>query len=133
MVWASQVVLIVKNPPASAGDSGDTGSIPGSGRSPGEVNGNPLQYSCLENTMDRGAWQATVHGRGGGHKRVRHDWATKQLNNNSNSKSTVNLNCQTVLHKSCIILHSQQQSMKVPISRHSHQRMLFFICFFSLK
>ena len=66
MVWASQVVLIVKNPPASAGDSGDTGSIPGSGRSPGEVNGNPLQYSCLENTMDRGAWQATVHGRGGG-------------------------------------------------------------------
>ena len=65
MVWASQVVLIVKNPPASAGDSGDTGSIPGSGRSPGEVNGNPLQYSCLENTMDRGAWQATVHGGGG--------------------------------------------------------------------
>ena len=43
-------------------NTGDLGSIPGSGRSPGERNGNPLQYSCLENPMDRGAWQATVHG-----------------------------------------------------------------------
>ena len=50
---------VVKNPPASAGDEG---SIPGLGRSPGEGNGNPLQYSCLGNPMDRGAWQATVHG-----------------------------------------------------------------------
>ena len=58
---ASQVAPVVKNPPANAGDSRDTGSIPGSGRSPGEGNGNPLQYSCLENPMDRGAWQATVH------------------------------------------------------------------------
>ena len=49
----------VKNPPANAGD---VGLIPGSGRSPGEGNGNPLQYSCLENPMDRGAWWATVHG-----------------------------------------------------------------------
>ena len=47
---------------ASACNVGDLGSIPGSGRSPGEGNGNPLQYSCLENPMDRGAWQATVHG-----------------------------------------------------------------------
>ena len=47
---------------ASASNAGDPGSIPGSGRSPGEGNGNPLQYSCLENPMDRGAWQATVHG-----------------------------------------------------------------------
>ena len=46
----------------SAFNAGDTGLIPGSGRSPGERNGNPLQYSCLENSMDRGAWQATVHG-----------------------------------------------------------------------
>ena len=53
---------VVKNPPASAGDAGDLGSIPGSGRSPGEGNGNPLQYSCLGNPMDRGAWGATVHG-----------------------------------------------------------------------
>ena len=50
---------VVKNLPANAGDAG---SIPGSGRSPGGGNGNPLQYSCLENSMDRGAWQATVHG-----------------------------------------------------------------------
>jgi len=47
---------------ASASNVGDLGSIPGSGRSPGEGNGNPLQYSCLENPMDRGAWWATVHG-----------------------------------------------------------------------
>ena len=47
---------------ASACNMGDPGSIPGSGRSPGEGNGNPLQYSCLENSMDRGAWWATVHG-----------------------------------------------------------------------
>ena len=47
---------------ASARNAGDTGSIPGSGRSPGEGNGNTLQYSCLENPMDRGAWRATVHG-----------------------------------------------------------------------
>ena len=46
----------------SAYNVGDPGSIPGSGRSPGEGNGNPLQYSCLENPMDRGAWLATVHG-----------------------------------------------------------------------
>ena len=47
---------------ASVCNAGDTGSIPGSGRSPGESNGTPLQYSCLENPMDRGAWWATVHG-----------------------------------------------------------------------
>ena len=52
----------VKNPPANVGDLRDVGSIPGSGRSPGGGHGNPLQYSCLENPMDRGAWRATVHG-----------------------------------------------------------------------
>ena len=57
----SQVVLVVKNPPANAGDARDSGLIPGSGRSAGEGNGNPFQYSCLGNPMDRGAWQATVH------------------------------------------------------------------------
>ena len=51
---------VVKNPPTNAGATGDAGSIPGSGRSPGGGNGNPLQYSCLENPMDRGVWQATV-------------------------------------------------------------------------
>ena len=56
---ASQVALVVKNPPANAGDMG---LIPGSGGSSGEGHGNPLQYSCLENPMDRGAWWATVRG-----------------------------------------------------------------------
>ena len=59
---ASQVTLVVKNPPANAGDARDSGSIPALGRSPGGGHGNPLQYSCLENPMDREAWQATVHG-----------------------------------------------------------------------
>ena len=53
---------MVKNPPADAGDPGDPASIPGSGRSPGEGNGNPIQYFCLEDPMDREAWQAPVHG-----------------------------------------------------------------------
>ena len=53
---------MVKNPPANAGDSGDMGSVPGSVKSPGEGNGYPLQYSCLGNPMDGGAWWATVHG-----------------------------------------------------------------------
>ena len=53
---------VVKNLPANAGDTRDTGSIPGSGRSPGEGNGNPLQCSCLENPVDRGPWWAIVHG-----------------------------------------------------------------------
>ena len=60
---ASQVALVVKkkNPPANAGDIRDAGSIPGLGISPGGGHGNPLQYSCLENPTDRGAWWATVH------------------------------------------------------------------------
>ena len=53
---------VVKNLPANAGDTGDMGSISGLGRSPGGGNGNPLQFSCLENPMDRGAWRATVCG-----------------------------------------------------------------------
>ena len=65
--WAQRLLgfpggSVVKNLPASAGDAGGLGLIPGSGRSPGVGNGNPLQYSCLGNHMDRGAWQATVHG-----------------------------------------------------------------------
>ena len=59
-VGASQVALVVKKQPANAGDITHVGSIPGSGRSPGVGNGNPLQYS-MENSMDRGAWWATVH------------------------------------------------------------------------
>ena len=56
------VALVVKNLPTNTGDIRDTGWIPGSGRSPGGENGNLLQYSCLENPMDRGAWPAIVHG-----------------------------------------------------------------------
>ena len=61
-IESSQVVLVVKNLPANAGDVRDQGSIPGLGRSPGEGNGNSLQYSCLEKPMERGAWWATVCG-----------------------------------------------------------------------
>ena len=59
---AAKVTLAVKNPPDNTRDTRDMGSIPGSGRSPGGGYGNPLQWSCLENPMDRGAWWATVQG-----------------------------------------------------------------------
>ena len=76
---------------ASACKAGDPGSIPGSRKSPGEGNGKPPQYSCLENPMDRGTWQATVHGI----TRVRHDLATKQrhqnyMSSNINNHTSVN-------------------------------------------
>ena len=60
--WASQLVLEVKNSPANAGDIRDADSIPELGRTLGGRHGNPLQYSCLEDSMDRGVWRATVHG-----------------------------------------------------------------------
>ena len=66
---------VVKNPSANAGD---LGLIPGLGRPPGEENGNPIQYSCLGNPTDRGAWWPTIHG---GRQKVRHDLATKHSNN----------------------------------------------------
>ena len=59
---ASQVALVVKDLPANAGDVRDVGSISGLGRSPGRGNSKPLQYPCLENPTNRGAWRATVHG-----------------------------------------------------------------------
>ena len=61
LIWASQVELVVKNLPANVGDVTDAGLIPESGRSPGGGHGNPLQHSCLENPMDRGACRAIVH------------------------------------------------------------------------
>ena len=67
LIWASQVALVVKNPLANAGDMRNMGSVPESGRFPGGGHGNPLQYSCLENPMDRGAWWATVRG---GHREL---------------------------------------------------------------
>ena len=69
MVLSLFLVLVVKNPPANAGDVRDAGLIPGLGRSLGGGHGNALQNSCLKNSMDRGAWWATVHGS----QRVRHD------------------------------------------------------------
>ena len=66
--WASQVALGVKNPPANAGDIKDVGAIPGSGRPPGGGHGNPLQYPCLENPMDRAALWAV--GSAWGHKEL---------------------------------------------------------------
>ena len=59
--WTSQVALVIKNSPANAGDVRGIGSIPGWGRSPGRGHGNPFQYSCLENPMDREVWQAKIH------------------------------------------------------------------------
>ena len=61
-LWVSQVALVVKNPPANAGGTRDKGLTPGWGWSPGGGYGNPLQYFCLENPMDTGAWPATIHG-----------------------------------------------------------------------
>ena len=69
---------MLKNLPTNAGDMG---LIPGSGRSPGEGNGNPLQYYCLENPMDRGAWQAVVHGV------AKEPDRTQELNNNNNNNN----------------------------------------------
>ena len=79
---------MVKNLPANAGDARDMGSIHGWGRSLGVGNGNPLQYSCLENPMDREAWWATVHGTAKS--------GTRQLlnNNNSNANAVVTLSKQ---------------------------------------
>ena len=73
--WASQVALVVQNLPANAGDTRDTGSIPWWGRSLGGGHGNPCQYSCLENPMDRRAWRATVHGHAESQTRLStHTW-----------------------------------------------------------
>ena len=66
-MWTSQVVLELKNPPANAGEAGDAGSIPGVGRSPRIGNDNPLQYSCLENPINRRTWWTTSSR---GHKKL---------------------------------------------------------------
>ena len=79
---ASQVVLMVKNPPANAGDIRDVGSISGLGRSPREGNGNPLQYSCLGNPMDRGTWWVTVHGVAKSQTRLEHGHSSHYFRHN---------------------------------------------------
>ena len=76
------MALVAKNPPASA-DTRDASSIPGSGRPPGERHGNPLQYSCMENPMDRGAWWAAVH-------RVAKSWTRlKQLSMHTAGRNAI--------------------------------------------
>ena len=76
-----QVALVIKNPPVNAGGVRDAGWIPGLGRSSGGGNGNPLQYSCLENPLDNGAWQAIVH-------RVAKSWTRlKQLSSSKKIKT----------------------------------------------
>ena len=76
---------VVKNPPDNAGDSRDLGSILGSGKLPGVGNGNPLQYSCLENSIDRETWQATVHGVTKSRTRLSTAQHKKASNENQNS------------------------------------------------
>ena len=84
---ASQAALMVTNPPANEWDIKDPGSIPGLGRSPGGGNGNSLQYSCLENPMDRGAWWATVH------RVVKSRTRLKQLSTHTQAQSSFPLSC----------------------------------------
>ena len=97
-----QVVLMLKNPPANAGDLGDAGSIPESGRSPGGANGNPLQYPCLENPLDTGIWQATVH-------RVAQSWTRMKLLHTHTGKT---------FSAWCAILWALQMHMVTQALRH---------------
>ena len=89
---ASQVTLMIKNPPANAGDIRDIGSTPGSGRSPGGGHGDPLQYPSLVNPMDRGAWWATVH-------EVAKRWTwLKRLSMHARTSSIYNQPCLSNIH-----------------------------------
>ena len=82
---------MIKNLPANAGDAGEMGSIPGPGRSPGVENGNPLQYSCLEHPMDRGAWGATVHGVTKSQAQLNNSHFFKDMN--TNNRAVVQIIC----------------------------------------
>ena len=90
MYSASHMVLVVKNPPANAGDIRDVGSIPGLGISPGEGNGNPLQCSCLENPRDGGAWWAAFSG-------VVQSWTRLKRLSSSSSRIILSYEVQTKL------------------------------------
>ena len=96
---ASLMAQLVKNPPADSGEAKDAGLIPGSGSFPGEGNGNPLQHSCLENSMDRGVWQATVHG---GHKE-----------SDMTEQHPQGCTPQNLLHCVRCTVHSKQQAFSV--------------------
>ena len=77
--------VVVKNPPANEGETRDLGLSPESGRSLGDLHGNPPQYSCLEKSMEGGTWRATIHGV----TRVRYDWAHTHTTGNQNSSSKI--------------------------------------------
>jgi len=93
---------VVKNLPANAGDVRDKGSIPGLGRSPGEGNGYPLQYCCLENPMDRGAWRATVYRVAQSHTRL------KQLSTHTRHRLRVKY------HKTALLFSCKQRVLSFP-------------------
>ena len=93
----------------SACNAGDPGLIPGLGRSPEEGNGNPLQHSCLENPMDRGAWRATVHGV----TRVGHDWAHVHVNE-MDIKCELGICCERGLHPIWMICSAEMWKRQIP-------------------
>ena len=107
-LWISQVALVVKNPLANAGNIRETASIPGSGRSPGEGHGDPLQNSCLENPMDRGAWWATVH-------RVTKSWIRlKRLSTDAHRKfksSVKGMNAMILSHAGVVYTEGNRLSL----------------------
>ena len=128
---ASQVELAVKNPPANAGDLRGVDLITGSGRSPGGGHSNPLQCSCLENPVDRGAWWATVHG-------VAKSWtqgsdlACTHRNETARAQSVCVFNSLGTLsfHHGWTVLCSHHYCVRFPVSMHPHQHLwlsAFFI------
>ena len=102
------MALVVKNLPANAGDMRDAGSIPGWGRSPGGGHDNPLQYSCLENPMDRGAWWATVHGIAQSRTRL------KQLSTHACNVLHMSTLCSFLLQSSSLLYEYATFCLSVP-------------------